>query len=184
MRSFATYSSASSNEPPNGVAHRLGPPLMNTYVPAHVAINSIVSIVEHFAVRTTAEKLRSALPTEPRVLADVLADATRRIEARWSDRLALWRDWFGINASASADFNRVLAFVDARNAILHGRGSLTRQQLCNDAGRSVISKLASVGIPVNLGRLQIDRNAVALCARSANKAIVWLDDRLAAAGLI
>jgi hypothetical protein len=150
----------------------------------HSTINGMVSIVEHFAVRLTIDKLRDTLPSGPRVLADAISDINRRVEARWSDRLSAWRNWFGLDLSTDPDFAQLLGFVEARNAILHGRGALTRQQLASDAGRAVIGKLATAGIQVTLGRLQIGQAAVELCARASKKSILVLDERLGSAQLL
>jgi hypothetical protein len=72
-----------------------------------------------------------------------------------------------------------MVFVEARNAILHGRGRLTRQQLGVDAGRALTAKLRTVGVPVLLGRLRVDSAAVRACGACAKASILWLDTQLA-----
>src|ERR1043166_844211 len=87
---------------------RLITPVAELSVAEHSAINGMVSIVEHFSVRLTIDKLRDTLPSGPRVLTDAISDINRRMEARWADRLTAWRNWFGLDLSADPDFGHLL----------------------------------------------------------------------------
>lgn len=152
--------------------------MQDSEMSAHAAIGSMVASAEHYSVAVTMDKLHSTLPAQPRLAADALTELDKRIESRWPERVGAWRTWFGVDANASVDFRRLLAFVEARNSILHGRGRLTRQQLGSDAGRSVIDKLVSVDVQVILGRIKVDAQAVNTCALVAKGAMLWLDANL------
>lgn len=145
------------------------------------AIVSIATVVEQFVVAASRKRLRRTLGESPRLAAEALAEFDKRIESRWDERTQGWRRWYGIDYRLNADFVGVLAFVEARNAIVHGAGRLTRQQLGSDGGASVVAKLKTVGVEISNGRIVVTASAVEKAARCARAAIYWIDKQLAEA---
>lgn len=142
------------------------------------AIVSIASVVEQFAVAASRKRLRRTLGESPRLAADALAEFDKRMESRWDERTQGWRRWYGIDYRLNADFVDVLAFVEARNAIVHGGGHLTRHQLGSDGAAAIVARLKAVGVEVSNGRVVVTPSAVEKAARCARGAIYWADKQL------
>ena len=142
------------------------------------AIVSIATVVEQFVVAASRKRLRRTLGESPRLAAEALAEFDKRIESRWDERTQGWRRWYGIDYRLNADFVDVLAFVEARNAIVHGGGHLTRQQLGSDGAAAIVARLKAVGVEVSNGRVVVTASAVEKAARCARGAIYWIDKQL------
>ena len=85
----------------------------------------------------------------------------------WSDQKSALRDWLGIRLGSS-DWKPVEQLVEARNAIAHGLGTLTRRQLRNQ--EAVRLALADVGIALN------PDNEVILTDQALQRAVVACRD--------
>jgi hypothetical protein len=158
-----------------------GPWSIGGYSSRYGAVVAITSVVEQFAVLASRRRLRRTLGDSPRLVADALAEFERRVESKWDERTQGWRRWFGIDYRLSPDFVALLAFVEARNAIVHGAGRLTRLQLSSDRGVAVTAKLKAVGLEFSDGQLIVAPAAVERAAHSARNAIYWIDNQLAEA---
>lgn len=138
------------------------------------AVVTTVSIAEGFFATTLRTRIEDAFDATTRLMHDARRDAAKSVDSTWDGRLKSARRWFGIDHSAEDCVQSMLAFVEARNAVVHGVGSLTRRQMA-DGGRDVVAKLALVGISVRVGVIDIDRAAVELCAHNCADAVRWLD---------
>lgn len=69
----------------------------------------------------------------------------------------------------------LLGFVDARNAIAHGLGSLTRKQLQKRS--KVSARLAQAGISLARDVLKLQPANVERCATVMKDYVRWLDAR-------
>jgi hypothetical protein len=114
---------------------------------------------------------------------DIWTRAETQAEGAWKEHIAAWKKWHGLNLREAPGFAALMAFVEARNAIMHGLGQLTKRQMRRDGGREVISKLSSVGIPVIARRLSIDDPVVDNCADTVRSYIHWLDLKVQTSGL-
>lgn len=145
------------------------------------AVVSIVSIAEEFFASTLRTNIEDAFSVATRLAQDAEAEVLRGIET-WPGRQRAAKRWFAVDSSGITPYSELLAFVEARNAIIHGLGRLTRKQSA-DGGKAVLQKLATVGISEAGGVLSIDAAAVRSCAIAARAAIQWFDVAFASAVL-
>lgn len=143
------------------------------------AVVSMISVAEGFFATTLQTRVESAFTVTSRLMKDAESVAVRTMDSSWDDRMKHAKRWFGIDRAGKAHVTDMLAFVEARNAVAHGVGRLTRRQLAGDEGKRVIADLNSVGVSVVSGLLLIDHLAVERCARSCRSAVIWLDDEAA-----
>jgi hypothetical protein len=141
----------------------------------HSAIVNMISVFEDFAVAALKRRVDDVLAASD-ALTDTARDLTRvRIENGWDARRRLAVDWFGFKPREFQPFLGVEAFIEARNSIAHGLGSLTRRQLSKDRGVSTKAKLLSVGIDVKGTRLDIPDRSVLFCGICVKATIVRWD---------
>ena len=138
------------------------------------AIVTTISIAEGFFAATLQTRVEDAFDTTTQLMLDAQRDASRTMDSNWDDRLKRARRWFGIDSTSEQSVIEMLAFVEARNSIVHGVGRLTRRQM-SDGGAKVTTQLTSVGVPVVGGALRLDEVAANRCARQCAEAIRWLD---------
>jgi hypothetical protein len=159
MRALAHFREANGESPGHPSGERMGRQFFELpqVSAALAAVTSMVSFVETFSARITAQKLRLSLNDQPRVAADALAEIEKQIDRSWADRIKGW------------------------NAAMHGDGWLTTKQLADDGGRAVITRLHQVGIRTVGGKLEVDARAVEVCARACRSATLWIDEQVAGA---
>ncbi|OBJ00880.1 hypothetical protein A5624_00530 [Mycobacterium sp. 1482292.6] len=91
----------------------------------------------------------------------------------WKDQKTALQDWFGVRLS-NGDWRPVEQLVEARNAIAHGLGTLTRRQLRNQ--QAVRATLAAAGIVVNQSNeLVLDDEVLRKAAVACRQLIVAYD---------
>lgn len=143
----------------------------------------MIAEVESFCVSRTTERIKSELGKDSALARDATREVERGIEGSWQQRIHSWKRWYGVVAARS-DFDKTLAFVEARNAIVHGSGHLTRRQLGNDAGRSVINQLRANGVKVQNGRIILTDDNLSACAVASRESIFWFDHEIETAAAL
>jgi len=93
----------------------------------------------------------------------------------WPGQEDAWNDWHGITLRTELAYLSLRAVIEARNAIVHGLGELTRRQLRGDGGLEVRRVLERLGIRTSGQRLVIDEAAMRSCLQAARAFIEWLD---------
>lgn len=140
------------------------------------ALVRLIAIAEEFAHGLLLELTDLKLPDDPRVA--VLWDAhVDRETDTWEQRIATWKLVHSIAIPGSPRYDLLLAFIQARNAIVHGLGSLTRKQL-RDRKKSV-ARLRAAQISVLGDRLVLSESHVDRCADAVRTFVRWLDEAAA-----
>jgi hypothetical protein len=142
------------------------------------ALVRLISIAEEFTHGLLLELTSLKLPADARVAALWDSHVDRETDT-WEQRVATWRLVHSVSIPNSPRYDVLFAFIQARNAIVHGLGSLTRKQL-RDRMKSV-ARLGAARIPVTGNRLVLGESHVEQCADAVRTLIRWLDD--AAAGV-
>jgi hypothetical protein len=96
----------------------------------------------------------------------------------WPGRNNSWRNLFQIHIedpTAFPEWPRVRGFVEARNAIQHGLGTLTRRQLQPARRAETFSALAVAGINLSGNRVVVSEESVTDCYQSCSDFVVNLD---------
>jgi len=136
------------------------------------AILALISVGEEFSFSRLVDLTEERSPADPIVTLLWDAELARSGET-WAQGDELWKRYFGIAAGDFANRAALLGFVDARNAIAHGVGALTRRQLQQKP--KVASRLAQAGIGLHGNRLILEPPHVERCAAVVKDYIRWLD---------
>ncbi|MEV4123166.1 hypothetical protein [Micromonospora sp. NPDC049645] len=131
----------------------------------------MLSITEAFTADLLAREADRAVALSQNTAATRIAEeAVIRATSGWQDQKKAYKDWLGV----TEDWNPVERLAEARNAVAHGLGKLTKRQLRNE--QSVKAKLQAVGISLNNGRIVLsDANLAA--ATSACRGFIERVDR-------
>ena len=120
----------------------------------------LVSITESYCAEQLLSRAELALPSDDNALYTLIWDAAALDATRtWVALKDAFKRWFGANP----DWTKLDGLAEARNAIAHGLGSLTRQQ--QGKRQSTMTKLNRTGILV-------DNNALILTDGDLTRAAV------------
>ena len=143
----------------------------------------LMSIVEAFTAESLVTRLESDVPP-PRsaIVEDVYTTAEDNAIASWPNMKKHFGQWFGIKLSHSTcpSLRRVEAMTNARNAVAHGLGDLTRRMARKDLGQLKLD-FATIDISIAGNSVQISEQALRSSATAAREFVEWLDGQLAAA---
>ncbi|MGB8960896.1 MAG: hypothetical protein WCC38_02910 [Pseudonocardiaceae bacterium] len=87
----------------------------------------------------------------------------------WRDQEKSYKDWLGVKE----DWKAVEHLAEARNAVAHSLGKLTRRQLRSE--QSVKSTLKAAGITVDDNRIVLSDDSLAAAASACRDFIERLD---------
>ena len=141
----------------------------------NMVLAQLVAIAEDFSRQTLLQCSLPHVELSHPLLRDIWRRAETQAEGAWEGHTRAWKDWHNVSFKNVPAYERLQAFIEARNAIMHGLGQLTKRQTQNDGGRRVIGMLGSVGIAVNGVHLSIDQPAVDNCGSTVKGFIEWLD---------
>jgi hypothetical protein len=138
----------------------------------------LTSIVESHVVGQLVVRSEIHAP-EPRtpILDDIYVHAEDRAIGSWSQLEISYKQWLGIRLSGSPDWTHIQALNNARNAVAHGVGNLTRRQARKNSNQ-LKQSLQQVGVSVDGNRIVISDSAIMYAARTSRAFIYWLDERL------
>jgi hypothetical protein len=155
---------------------RVSPPAQ---VRAQATLVRLVSIAEAFVATQLASRLEGELPgPRKRLVESIFVNAEDRALATWPNLKEHYQNWIGIKFSDSSPLWLQLdAFINGRNAIMHGLGELTRRQARKNLPQ-LETNLRSVGLIVHGGRITIPTNALQTASRVCRDFIHWLDTEL------
>lgn len=99
----------------------------------------------------------------------VADEAVIRGTNSWRDQEKSYKDWLGVKE----DWKAVEHLAEARNAVAHSLGKLTRRQLRSE--QSVKSTLKAAGITVDDNRIVLSDDSLAAAASACRDFIERLD---------
>jgi hypothetical protein len=139
------------------------------------AIVRMVSIAEDFTIGSLFDTTRRLLPQTPPFVAKLWDQEFARVSRSWSDRLRAWRDYHGIRVKVEfPDAQRLEAFIQVRNAVTHGLGGLSPDQLTSR--NKVVGILRTGGVHIDGDRIDLTDSDVERCAETVRQLVSWLDD--------
>ena len=92
----------------------------------------------------------------------------------WDERFRAWDDLHQVVVPSFPLYTPLRGYIEARNALVHGVGSLTRRQLKRE--RKTRGFLASAGINVEGTRISVTRDDGIKCATTLHALVAWLDE--------
>ena len=143
----------------------------------YLVLPHIVAIAEEFSRRLLITKTEVQVPQNRPVLKKLWLKAEDQAEGRWEEHLRAWKDWHQIPLASESTYTNLRPFIEARNAIMHGLGELTRRQRRGNQEATLRGELKHVGIDVIGTRLVVHDKAVARCAGACKTFVEQLDLR-------
>ncbi len=130
----------------------------------------LLSITEAFSAELLSREVNRSVAVAANATAVKIAeDAVIRGTAGWSDQRRSFKDWLGVDE----DWKAVERLAEARNAVAHGLGKLTRHQMRRE--QSVKDKLKAAGIHVDNNRVMLSDSNLAAAASTCRDFIERLD---------
>ncbi len=121
----------------------------------------LLSVAESFASQLLLREIdKAAARARSASINRIWEDAAIKGTSSWRDQQSAYVNWLGIKE----DWKAVERLAEARNAVAHGLGTLTRRQLRSEA--SVRNKLKEAGIALN--GIQIVLSDAALSSAAAD----------------
>ena len=135
----------------------------------------IISVTEEFTSSTLIREIERRIPIANNQVARIWDATSNDLAMSWQRVCTGWKDLLDINVEQSATFKQLHPFIEARNAVTHGLGDLTRKQRSKQGGAAVKAKLASAGFQLVGNRIMLSQADVAKAATVAVGFIKWLD---------
>lgn len=143
----------------------------------YIVLPHVVAVAEEFSRRLLLRYSEGYLAGEHPIQVEARARAELKAESAWWTHIAAWKEWHGIELEKAPDFSKFHSFIEARNAIMHGLGSLTRRQMEGDGLRSLTGQLRKIGIGVEGTVLIFGKKSIQRCADVSSQFVLWLDER-------
>jgi hypothetical protein len=140
------------------------------------ALARFMSIADEFTFGLLIEVTETRLPHDPRVAVLWERYVDRETDS-WEQRFASWEQLHQVSVTEFPRYSALLGFIEARNAVVHGLGFLTRKQL-KKTQRS-LGRLKSAQIDVVANQLSLTVDDATKCASVVADFIAWLDSSAA-----
>lgn len=146
------------------------------FLSPYVVIPHLVAIAEDFTRGLLIESVERQLPPEPELIWVFWGRVEEDVEGGWHRVFDALDQWYGINCRAAPSFQRLQGFIEARNAIVHGLGELTRKQTrTSKAERRTRSMLQTAGVPIVGKRVAPNDSTVESCGNTVTEFVSWVD---------
>jgi hypothetical protein len=130
----------------------------------------LLSITEAFASDMLSREVDQAVAsTQSTTVAKIADEAVVRGTNTWQDQKRSYKDWLAVEE----DWKAVERLAEARNAVAHGLGLLTRRQLRSE--QSVKSRIQAAGIAFDGNRIILTDDNLAAAASACREFIERLD---------
>lgn len=137
---------------------------------AQATLVRLLSITESFTADTLLRHVEPLVrPKSHQTVSLIWDSAAVSATGTWESQQNAYRRWLGVKL----DWKPVERLSEARNAVAHGLGELTRRQKRDET--SVRAKLATAGIPLAGNRIVLSDAVLATSARTLRDFILLLD---------
>jgi hypothetical protein len=150
--------------------------------PAHLSLPHFAAVCEEFSHGLLVECSEPIVPQTHPLLEKLWSLAEAKADT-WHGQEEAWSEWHGIVVAKQQKYKNLRPLIEARNAVVHGLGELTRRQIRKDGGMAVKSQLASVGILTRGREIVISDAAMKACVDAARDFITWLDHETQSRGI-
>lgn len=132
-----------------------------------------VGVTEFFVFsRVLAVVDEHVAQSDNRMLSALYKQQASKIDSSWQSVVGAARDYLEIDLATIESYDRIMAYIEVRNAAMHGNGALTRRQ-ARDVG--VLKKLDSIGVRVRQGLLEMEAEILPRAARDCRSFVVGVD---------
>jgi hypothetical protein len=137
-------------------------------------LTRLVSITEAFLARRLIDRAESrVVPTADSIREAVWAKAEDTATGSWVNLASHYNTWLGVPLSRSDDFKRILVHVEARNAVAHGVGELTRRQ--RRRGEALTRSLSDEGYLLVGSRVEVSEAVLRAASSLAVRVVSFVD---------
>lgn len=138
----------------------------------------ITSIIEaHVAEQLVQRFEPQAPPPRTAILNDVYVRAEDNAIGSWPSLTDHYRRWFSIKMKSSPSWRRIEALTNARNAVAHGLGELTRRMARKDKTQ-LRRDLATLDVGMSGTAIVLSEKSLQSAAAAGREFIEWLDEEL------
>lgn len=154
------------------------PGVVRTDASRYLVLPHLVAVAEEFSRRLLVGITEPQVPQDRQVLKLLWARAEDQAEGSWPEHLKAWKEWHRVPLAEEGIYQDLRPFVDARNAIMHGAGELTRKQRRGNQEASLRGAWKNIGIDLLGTRLIVHDKAVTKCADACKAFVKNLDLRV------
>ena len=137
------------------------------------AILRMVSVIESYVDSLNREYLTNVLEKKVEESAALVRRLDDFASVNWDQRRAALEDFYAVDFKDSQEWHRLRGAIEARNAVVHGLGRLTRTR--RKLSR-VESLLRQIGVEVAGGQLVISEVTVCEVYKTCVEFVYWVDD--------
>lgn len=152
----------------------------STQIRRQATLLRIMSIVEAFVADQLVQRFEPhAPPPRPAILEDVYVRAEDAAIGSWPKMSDHYARWFDIKLSRAKcpSWRQIEAMTNARNAIAHGLGELTRR-MARKGTRELELDFATLGVTLSGNSVVVSEDSLRRAADTAREFIDWLDLKL------
>lgn len=141
------------------------------------ALLRVLSAAEDFAYSSLLREFERRAPIMNPQVGRLWDMTSADLGMTWQRLCRAWADLLGVNVEGAVEYKQLQPFTDARNAMVHGMGELTRKQRSKNDGAAVRGNLAKAGIKLVGNTVTLDQSNIAGAAHTAVMFIEWLDSQ-------
>jgi hypothetical protein len=142
------------------------------------ALTRFMSIADEFTHGLLVDVTEAKLPSDRRV-ALLWENYVEGQTDTWPRRFAAWKNLHGIPFDEFPRYHPLRGYIEARNAVVHGLGVLTRKQLKKPD--TAEGRLRAAQITLTGTRVALTADNATACAQVVRDLIKWLDQQSASA---
>ena len=140
-----------------------------------------LGLAEDFSATKLVEATETALLNQSRLLFAWWPTKQREALHNWESQFNAWREWHGVDVKKFSEIKQFKAHIQARNALVHGAGRLTRYQ---QRTSNVTATLKEIGVNTEGGLLRIPDETIEQLRTVVLQFVLWLDEASLTAAIV
>jgi hypothetical protein len=145
------------------------------WTPEYRALVAMIAAVEEFLVERLKTIVIGSGSGDDLIVSESLELTVAKVDSSWPARVNAVKRWFSLDLRANPDFESFEKFIQVRNAIVHGNGSLTRRQLGKDGGAGLKGRLTTIGLSHDGNRLNVTDQVIDRCVTTCVNVLHLVD---------
>lgn len=161
----------------------LGTPIRGSAQAESVVLPHLLAVGEEFARESLLECSEHQVLPGLAIHSSLWEKGEKEAEQSWESVRSSWNSWHGVKFSEFARNEQLQGLIDARNAVVHGLGRLTRRQTRKDGGKATKTRLRKARIDVVGASVVLKAADVQLARTVVIDLVEWLDGEMRSRGL-
>lgn len=147
--------------------------ILSVEEPATSAVTRLVSIAEDYTRLLLERLIESSLGKESQIAQALLKRFPPRADESWEGMIEYLTGVFSLDVRGFRDYDALMGFIEARNAITHGLGRLTKKQMANESRTR--GRLKPAGLAVVANEIHLSAENVERCSKCVVSYVEYLD---------